>query len=109
MGPTPMYHPPKGEGCETLVEHGLPLWAEPNRGYCSRRPSPSPTHLGFYGVQKSQNQLQSEILLFLSNYTIKRIFSGVTPPPHPPNWKSSDPEIDNAGLSPFKIGRIREI
>ena len=38
-------------------------------------------HLGFYGVQKSQNQLQSEILLFLSNYTIKRIFSGVSPPP----------------------------
>ena len=26
-------------------------------------------HLGFYGVQKSQNQLKSEILLFLSNYT----------------------------------------
>ena len=32
-------------------------------------------HLGFYGVQKSQNQLQSEMLLFLSTYTIKRIFS----------------------------------
>ena len=29
------------------------------------------SHLGFYGVQKSQNQLQSEILLFVSNYTIK--------------------------------------
>ena len=40
-------------------------------------------HLGFYGVQKSQNQLQSEILLFLSNCTIKRIFSGVSPPPPP--------------------------
>ena len=38
-------------------------------------------HLGFYGVQKSQNQLQSEMLLFLSNYTIKSIFSGVSPPP----------------------------
>ena len=38
-------------------------------------------HLGFYGVQKSQNQLQSEILLFLSNYTIKIICSGVSPPP----------------------------
>ena len=38
-------------------------------------------HLGFYGVQKSQNQLQSEILLFLSNYTIKSIFSGVSPRP----------------------------
>ena len=37
-------------------------------------------HLGFYGVQKSQNQLQSEILLFLSYYTIKSIFSGVSPP-----------------------------
>ena len=49
-------------------------------------------HLGFYGVQKSQNQLQSEILLFLSNYTIKRIFSGVSPPPpDPPNWKFFSP------------------
>ena len=49
-------------------------------------------HLGFYGVQKSQNQLQSEILLFLSSYTIKSIFSGVgPPPPHPPNWKFSSP------------------
>ena len=38
-------------------------------------------HLGFYGVQKSQNLLQSEILLFMSNYTIKSIFSGVSPPP----------------------------
>ena len=38
-------------------------------------------HLGFYGVPKSQNQLQSEILLFLSNYTMKSIFSGVSPPP----------------------------
>ena len=46
-------------------------------------------HLGIYGVQKSQNGLQSEILLFLSNYTIKSIFSGVSPPPHPPNWKFS--------------------
>ena len=43
MGPTPMYHPFKGEGCETSVEHGLHLWAEPDGGYCSRRPSPSPT------------------------------------------------------------------
>ena len=41
MGPTPTYHPPKGEECETTVEHGLPLWAEPAGGYCSRRPSPS--------------------------------------------------------------------
>ena len=48
-------------------------------------------HLGFYGVQKSQNQLKSEILLFLSNYTIKSIFSGVSPPPHPPNRKFSSP------------------
>ena len=48
------------------------------------------THLGFYGVEKSRNQLQSEILLFLSNYTMKSIFSGVSPPP-PPNWKFSSP------------------
>ena len=31
-----------GEKCETSVEHGLPLWAEPAIGYCSRRPRPSP-------------------------------------------------------------------
>ena len=43
MGPTPTYHPPRGEECETSVEHGLPLWAKPDGGYCSRRPRPSPT------------------------------------------------------------------
>ena len=43
------------------------------------------SHLGFYGVQKSQNQLQSEILLFLSNDTIKSIFSGVSRTPPPPS------------------------
>ena len=31
-----MYHPAEGEECETSVEHGLPLWAEPAVGYCSR-------------------------------------------------------------------------
>ena len=35
MGPSPTYHPPEGEECETSVEHGLPLWAEPAVGYCS--------------------------------------------------------------------------
>ena len=42
MGPSPTYHRPEGEECETSVEHGLPLWAEPAVGYCSRRPRPSP-------------------------------------------------------------------
>ena len=42
MGPSPTYHPPEGEESETSVEHGLPLWAEPAVGYCSRRPRPSP-------------------------------------------------------------------
>ena len=42
MGPSPTYHPPKGEESETLVEHGLPLWAGPAVGYCWRRPRPSP-------------------------------------------------------------------
>ena len=42
MGPSPTYHPPEGQECETSVEHGLPLWAEPAVGYCSRRPRPSP-------------------------------------------------------------------
>ena len=42
MGPSPTYHPPEGEECETSVEHGLPLWAEPAVGCCSRRPRPSP-------------------------------------------------------------------
>ena len=40
MGPFSMYYPPRGEECETLVKHGLPLWAEPAVGYCSRRPPP---------------------------------------------------------------------
>ena len=42
MGPSPKYHPPKGEEFETSVEHGLPLWAGPAVGYCSRRRRPSP-------------------------------------------------------------------
>ena len=42
MGPSPTYHPPEGEECEALVEHGLHLWAEPAVGYCSRRPRASP-------------------------------------------------------------------
>ena len=43
MQPTPPYHPPKGEGCETTVENVLPPWGGPDGGYCSRRPSPSTT------------------------------------------------------------------
>ena len=42
MGPSPTYHPPEGEERDTSVEHGLPLWAEPAVGYCSRRPRTSP-------------------------------------------------------------------
>ena len=42
MGPSPTYHPPKGEELETSVGHGLPLWAEPAVRYCLRRPRPSP-------------------------------------------------------------------
>ena len=42
MGPSPTYHPPEGEECETSVDHGLPIWAEPAVGYCSLRPRPSP-------------------------------------------------------------------
>ena len=42
MGPSPTCHPPEGEECETLVEDGLPLWAELAVGYCSRRLRPSP-------------------------------------------------------------------
>ena len=41
MGPSPTYHPPEGEECETSVEHGLPLWAERAVWYCSRQPRPS--------------------------------------------------------------------
>ena len=41
MGPSATYHLPEGEECETSVEHGLPLWAEPAVGYCSRQPRPS--------------------------------------------------------------------
>ena len=42
MGPSPTYHPPEGEECDTSVEHGLPLRAEPAVGYYSRRPRASP-------------------------------------------------------------------
>ena len=42
MGPSPTYHRPEGEEWETSVAHGLPLWAEPAVGYCSRPPRPSP-------------------------------------------------------------------
>ena len=41
MEPSPTYHPPEGEEFETLVVHGLPLWAQPAVWYCSRRPHPS--------------------------------------------------------------------
>ena len=47
--------------------------------------------LGFYGVKKFQNKLQSQILLFLSNYTIKSIFSGVSPPPRSTNLEIFEP------------------
>ena len=42
MGPSPTCHLPEGDECETSVEHGLPLWAAPAVGYCSRSPRPSP-------------------------------------------------------------------
>ena len=42
MGPLPTHHPPEGEECETSVEHGSNLWAEPAVGCCLRRPRPSP-------------------------------------------------------------------
>ena len=53
MGPSPTYHPPEAEECETLVEHGLPLWAEPAVGYCSRLPRPFPIWgSGFVGARE---------------------------------------------------------
>ena len=42
MGPSPTYHSPEGEECETLVEHWLPLCPDPVVGYCSRQLRPSP-------------------------------------------------------------------
>ena len=52
MEPSPTCHPPEGEECETSVEHGLPLRAEPAVGYCSRRPRPSPMSGGrFVGTR----------------------------------------------------------
>ena len=42
MGPSPTYHPPEEEECQTSVKYGLPHWAEPVVRYCSRRPRPSP-------------------------------------------------------------------
>ena len=53
MGPSPTYHPPEGGECETSVEHGLPLRAEPAVGHCSRRPRPSPmSHSHFLGARE---------------------------------------------------------
>ena len=53
MGPTFTYHPPRGEKCETTVEHGLPLWAEPAGGYCLRQRSASATRGGrFVGARE---------------------------------------------------------
>ena len=40
MGPSSRYHPREGEEPETLVQHGLPLWAEPGVGNCSQRSRP---------------------------------------------------------------------
>ena len=58
-------------------------------------------HLGFYGVQKSQNQLQSKILLFLSNYTIKRKFSGVSAPP--PTLQIGNFSAPRSGREPYSL------
>ena len=41
--PPPRIICPKERESEISVQHGLPLWAERNGGYCSRQPSPSPT------------------------------------------------------------------
>ena len=46
MGQSPRYHPPEGEGCKILLEHGLPLWPEPVEGCCWRRLSLFPKCLG---------------------------------------------------------------
>ena len=51
MGPSRTYHPPEGEESETLVEHGLPLWAEPAVGYCSRGPRLFPMWGSFVGAR----------------------------------------------------------
>ena len=42
MGPSPTYHLPEGEECETLVEHELPFWADPAVRCCSRLRVPPP-------------------------------------------------------------------
>ena len=99
--PTPQT-PARSGGVQAERAHKHTHTPTPQPGVVVRSRNPSPqtqTHAAhpsqaprIYGVQKSQNQLQSEILLFLSNYTIKSIFSGVSPPPpHPPNWKFSSP------------------
>ena len=41
-GTLPQVSSARRGGCETSVEYGLPLWAEPAVGYCTRRPCPSP-------------------------------------------------------------------
>ena len=63
MGPTPTYHASRGEECEISVEHGLPRCAEPNEGYCSRRPSPSPTWGSCFVGARDIGQLLGEAKL----------------------------------------------
>ena len=52
MGTSPTYHPPEGEECEPSIEHGLPLWAGPAVGYCSRRPRASPMWGSRFGGER---------------------------------------------------------
>ena len=64
----------KLEKCEFMREEKEYLGFDVGYGWWK----PAASHLGFYGVQKSRNQLQSEILVFLSNYT-KKIYYKMQP------------------------------
>ena len=78
--PPPTCHPPEGGDCETLVEHGLPLWAEPAVGYCSRRPRPSPVWRSRYVGAPAVGPC------WVSKSPLVRPPSGATPVPDCPTY-----------------------
>ena len=89
MRPSPTYHPSKGEECETLVEHGLPLWAEPAVGYCSRRPRPSPKWGSCFVEARAVGPLLGEQKPLDKTPLGGNPSSEMTLPPYPPPFSLS--------------------
>ena len=80
MGPSPTYHPPKGGECETWVEHGLPLWAEPAVGCRSRQLRPSPVRGSRFVGARAVGPWVGE------RKPLGKTPCGATPVPSPPTY-----------------------